>query len=177
MSHVGISTPKEFLINVVKPDMDDLKSSSCTELRAAYHACISLLSLRDWVGLHHDGKPWQYKSVHQGVIDKSRLKAGFGADLISIDDSFAKVFDIANASKHMVLDSKQKLTDLYGSANVHIQPIGSSILGEAILDEMILGSAGTPTIFVQIGKDFFEVLPLADKVYEIWKELFDENGW
>jgi hypothetical protein len=176
-STVGIATPKEFLDHVVDPDMADFANTTGTELRSAYHACVSLLSLRDWVGQAHHGKAWTYQGSPKGRIDKKKLKSGLGAGLVAIDDAFAKVFDIANASKHMVLDSGKKLTKLHGSANVHIQMTGGSKLGQAELGNLILDSPGNPNVFVQIGTQFYAVLPLATQVHSIWKTLFAENGW
>jgi hypothetical protein len=43
-----IETPREFFDYVVDLDVRDF-SVEVDDLRAAYHACNSLLSLRDWV--------------------------------------------------------------------------------------------------------------------------------
>jgi hypothetical protein len=45
-----IENTREFFDHVVCPDFNDF-STDRTNLRLAFHACTSLLSLRDWV--HH----------------------------------------------------------------------------------------------------------------------------
>lgn len=171
LSLVGIASPKEFLTVVVNPDMAEFATNK--HLRFAHHACVSLLSLRDWVGLQHAGKAWKYRGSTIGTINPSALSAGFGADLINIERSFGVVFDIANASKHMVLSRKN--TTLYGSANVSIQIVSSE--PEKLQPAKSAEDAGETRILVKIGGDFLDVLKNAEAAHKVWKELFEENGW
>jgi hypothetical protein len=173
----GIQTPKEFLAHVVDPDMSAFGAPGQAELRLAYHACNSLLALRDWVAESHKGKGWTFRGQpFQAISPKKKTK--FLTDLCTIEPDFEIISDIANASKHMVLDTTRRLTDLYGSANVHIQTHGGSgLLGFGALGGGAIGSMPTSRVFVQIGSGFNDVLQCASKVHDIWKELFVENGW
>lgn len=173
-SAVGLNTPGEFLKYVVGPDMGAFASSGQAELRLAYHACTSLFSLRDWVYEAHKNKAWTFRGKAYPPI---AFKTKFFKDLCSIDPDFEIISDIANATKHMVLDTS-RLTDLHGAANVHIQTHGGSgLLGFGALGGGAIGSMPTSRVFVQIGTGFHDVLQCASKVHDVWKELFSENGW
>jgi hypothetical protein len=174
-SAIGLQNPKEFLRNVVDPDMADFASPNQAELRLAHHACTSLFSLRDWVYVTHRGKTWTYRSrPFQPISSKKK----FLADLCAIESDFEIISDIANASKHMILDSGRGLTDLYGAANVHIQLHGGSgLLGFGALGGGAIGSMPTASVFVQIGTTFHHVLQCAQRVHGVWNELFAENNW
>ena len=175
MSESGISTPKEFLLHIVDPDMEEFAREGEYSLRSAYHACVSLLSLRDWVGKDHDGKMWSYKSRQIGTIDQGRLKGGFGTDLVNIESDFEIVFDVANASKHMVLNPRQRLTPLYGFANVYIQVTSGAFDISAFAPGAF--QTAQQCIFVKVDTHYHDLLACAQKVHAIWKELFAENGW
>jgi hypothetical protein len=116
----GLQTPKEFLDHVAGPDMADFSRPEQANLRVAFHACTSLLSLRDWVAAKYDGSKWTDGTTVFGPIDKSKPVPTFQKDLVSVEPNFEIIFDIANASKHMVLDSARSLTELHGAANVAI---------------------------------------------------------
>jgi hypothetical protein len=99
-------------------------------------------------------------------------------DLCSIVPDFEIISDIANATKHMVLDTSRRLTDLHGAANVHIQTHGGSgLLGFGALGGGAIGSMPTSGVFVQIATGFHDVFQCASKVQDVWEELFSENGW
>lgn len=166
-TNVGLSTPSEFLKHVVNPDMAEFSKPDQAELRLAYHSCNSLFALRDWVYEAHKNAKWKYQSKPFGPI---KSKATFLTDLCSIEPDFKIVADIANASKHMVLDTTRRLTPLYGSANVYIHTTSSGV-------NPANNAAPTFRVFVQIGSKFIDVLPCAKKVHTVWKTLFKENGW
>ena len=54
-----IDTPAEFFRVVVETDVAEFEANQ-TDLRLAYHSCISLLSFRDWVFNTHKNKHWMY---------------------------------------------------------------------------------------------------------------------
>lgn len=175
MSAVGLKDPNDFLAAVVNPDMAAFAAPGQAELRLAYHACTSLFSLRDWVYESHKNKPWTCRgTTYRAITGKTK----FFEDLCSIEPDFEIVSDIANATKHMVLDTTRRLTDLHGAANVHIRTIGGSgLLGHGALGGGPLGSTSSTHVFVQIGTGFFDVLQAATKVHDLWKELITENSW
>jgi hypothetical protein len=134
-----------------------------------------LLALRDWVFETQKGTIWTFRSQQYGPLSG---KTKFLEDLCTIEPDFEIVSDIANASKHMVLDTGRRLTELYGAANVHVQSHGGSgLLGFNALGGGAIGSVPTQTIFVQIGTAFHPVVEPANKVHGVWKELFAENSW
>jgi hypothetical protein len=170
----GISTPRDFLTYIANPDIADF-AKEITDLRVAHHACISLLSLRDWVVKHHNGKTWNYQSRLVGTLDARRPKQGFGHDLVGIEKDFKVIFDIANASKHMILAQSQRLTTLHGSANVSIQILST---GSSSPTPAASGADAGPTrALVKIGSDYHDVLLAAQAVHAVWTTLFAENGW
>jgi hypothetical protein len=105
-----IDTPREYFENVVVPDVEDFLRDP-TNLRYAYHTCVSLLSLRDWVVKAYHDRTWSWESKPQGTITTTRQ---LQQALNLIDDSFEIITDIANASKHMILDPTRRQTTLYG---------------------------------------------------------------
>lgn len=172
---IGLKSPQEFLMHVVAPDMAAFAAPNQAELRLAYHACTSLFSLRDWVFESHKNKPWTLNGTSYRPITG---KAIFLEDLCKVEPAFEIVADIANATKHMVLDTTRRLTDLHGAANVHIHTIsGSGLLGHGAISGGAIGSTSTTHVFVQIGSGFFDVLEAATKVHDLWKKLIAENGW
>jgi hypothetical protein len=64
------------------------------DLRVAYHACISLLSLRDWSVVSHKNKAWQSGGVPQNPFITQGDLAG---SLSALDARFDVVADVANA--------------------------------------------------------------------------------
>jgi hypothetical protein len=166
-SKVGLSTPQDFLKHVVDPDMAEFSKPDQAELRLAYHSCNSLLALRDWVYETHKNTRWKYQSKTFGPI---KSKTTFLKDLCSIEPDFKIIADIANASKHMVLDTTHRLTPLYGSSNVYIETNSSGVTPP-------MNTAPKFRVFVQIGNNFLDVLPCAQKVHKVWKALFKQNGW
>jgi hypothetical protein len=169
----GLNSPREFLRHVVDPDMA-IFAGNGPELRLAFHACNSLFALRDWVFEAHKGNTRTYQSRQFQAISS---KASFFRDLRGIDSNFGTVADIANASKHMVLDGRA-VTDVSSSANVHIQTHGGSgLLGFGVLGGGAIGSVPTSRVFVEDGANLLDVLRCAQLVHGVWKELFDENDW
>ena len=166
-----IETPKEFLEHVVTPDVTDFRGCS-TDLRAAYHACTSLLSLRDWVCEQYKRTSWAYKgNTKTPFINITALQNALNA----LDNSFAIVTDIANASKHMILDPRRSQTNLWGAANTEVKTTPGAISSAPISAGPISGSASR--IVVKIDQNSHDVRNCVDSVHDIWRELFVENAW
>jgi len=64
MTSFRIETPQQFFEYVVVPDVSEFLERELNH-RAAYHACISLLSYRDWVVKNHVGEVWSLAGVRQ----------------------------------------------------------------------------------------------------------------
>jgi hypothetical protein len=178
---VKIETPREYFDHVVNLDVDDLVADP-TDIRLAYHACISLLSLRDWILTEYRTQPWSWQTKAKGHL---KTKREFQKALNAIDNNFAIVTDIANASKHMVLEPDQSQTKLWGSANVEIKEVtiarGGALFGSALLGTFAYNQP--PTVYtsdriqVKIDAAYFDVLTCVTKVRSIWVTLLQENTW
>jgi len=178
---VKIETPREYFDNVVELDVKDFIDEP-TDLRRAYHACISILSLRDWIVKTHNSKRWLWQTKDQGLLkSKKQLQEALNV----IDKSFEITTDIANASKHMVLEPDRRQTNLYGSANVEIMTVTSSsagaLVGTAIPGGFLLNQAplvfSTNRIRVKIDSTYFDVLTCVVTARAIWVSLLQENSW
>jgi hypothetical protein len=160
----GLQTPKEFLDHVVGPDMVDFSQPGQADLRVAFHACTSLLSLRDWVAAKYDGSQWADGANTFGPIDKKTVVT-FQNDLVAVEPNFQIIFDIANASKHMVLNTTRRMTAPYGAESVAIITTSNSTGGN------------TQRVVVEIATRVHDVLQCAESVHKAWKSLFAQNGW
>jgi hypothetical protein len=181
MTVVKIETPREYFDHVVNIDVNDLIADP-TDIRRAYHACVSLLSLRDWILKAYANQPWSWQTKANGHL---KSKTQFQKSLNAIDKDFAIVTDIANASKHMVLEPSQSQTNLCGSANVETMSVtkasGGAIIGSAPLGTFAFNQAPTVStsdrIQVKIDASYFDVLTCVVSARAIWVALLQENSW
>jgi hypothetical protein len=90
-----IETPREFYANVVEIDVIEFRDKS-DDLRLAYHACVSLLSLRDWIFEKYNGRPWTWMGNSQQPLAS---KGTFQANIERLHDDFRIITDVANASR------------------------------------------------------------------------------
>jgi hypothetical protein len=141
-------------------------------LRAAYHACTSLLSYRDWVLAKHKGKGWSSGGAAKALLSGANK---FQEELASIDANFDIVTDIANASKHMILDSNRSRTTLYGNADTVVRE-ATDVFGGAAFGEVPFGGS-VRSIHVKIGDQFHEVRLCVRAVFERWQTLNAVNSW
>ncbi len=166
-----IETPAEFFEHIVATDVAEFLQTE-PNLRAAYHACTSLLSYRDWVWAKHEGKLWSSRGVSKSELSGTNK---FQSELAQINSNFDIVTDLANASKHMVLDQRRSRTILYGNANTVVEEVGGSI-GEAAIGETPIGGS-VRYIKVKIGDEFHDVRSCVDAVFKTWQALNAENSW
>jgi hypothetical protein len=176
-----IDSPREFYGHVVAVDILEFENTP-DDLRLAYHACVSLLSLRDWVEAAHKGKPWQWRGNPQTVwAGRKDLQA----ILESIHDEFRIITDVANASKHLVLDKKRRRTQAEGVANVHVQSTqsywGGALLGSMGINTTMLNQPPVvnteDSVVINDGGKLYDVKVSVESVNLIWLELFSENKW
>jgi hypothetical protein len=171
MSASKIETPRGFFDHVVDINVSEF-SAHPLDLRAAYNACTSLLSLRDWIVETHRNTPWSAGGAPKPPFAS---KGDLQQALEVMDSRFAIVTDIANASKHMVLDPNRRRTNLYGSANTEVQSIGGGIGGGPIGGAPIGGA--TASIVVKIDDKFHDVMDCVTAVHAILRGLMTENSW
>lgn len=172
MAIARIETPREFFDHVVEVDVAECLRGE-PDLRKAYHACISLFSLRDWIVETCKGRQWMSSGVAQPAI---ATKKQFLKSLVGLDGKFAIVTDIANASKHMMLEPGRGETTLYGAANTEIHTTGGMIAGGGIGFGPIAGSSAS-RIMVKIGNQFHDVKDCIISVGDLWRRLMTENSW
>ncbi len=115
----ALSTPRDFLREVVDVYVANFAQVYSAELRLAFHACTSLLSLRDWVAEAHEGESWTWRTDTKSPISKRSLLR----DLTVIEADFGVTADVANASKHMVLEPNRRQTTISGASDVGTHPI------------------------------------------------------
>lgn len=180
MKVMRIETPREYFDHVVTIDVNDLISYPL-DIRRAYHACVSLLSLRDWILQAYANQPWSWQTKTKGHLTKAQFQKALNA----IDPTFTIVTDIANASKHMVLEPNKSQTNLWGSANVETIAVttasGGALIGSAPLGSFAFNQLPTVStsdrIQVKIDANYFDVLTCVVKAREIWVTLLQENSW
>jgi hypothetical protein len=167
-----IETPREFFDHVVDPDVSEFLANPL-DLRAAYHACNSLLSLRDWVHTRHKTRPWS-----SGGAAKQPFagKGQFQGALEALDQRFAIVTDIANASKHMILDQNRSRTNLAGNANTEVQQSHGGAIGSGPIGAAPIGGTSS-RIVVKIDNQFPDVKDCVTAVHAVWRNLLAENSW
>jgi hypothetical protein len=153
-----IESPRQFFEGIVTPDVSEFLDRELNH-RAAYHACISLLSYRDWVLKEYVGKVWSIDSVEQAPLSKV---ADFQKALQAHDRSFDVVAKIANFSKHMTAN------------NTVLNELGA--LGTAGFNEVPL--AAVKRVFtVRIGTEGHDVRNNVRAAFFAWQKLNKENGW
>jgi hypothetical protein len=165
-----IENTREFFDHVVTPDFNDL-STDRTNLRLAFHACTSLLSLRDWVHHAYRNTPWKARGTPQAPFASKKALQGALSNLNSEVDI---VTDIANASKHMVLI--EGYTPLYGSKDVVIRVNHGGALGSGPLGAAPLGGSSS-RIVVKINNNHHDVFGCISGVHSLWDQLMQENNW
>ena len=176
-----IETPLELYSNVVEIDVAEFLSTP-DDLRLAYHACVSLLSLRDWIFENYRGTAWTCLGHSQPIF---RSKSNFQSTLEQLLDDFRIVTDVANASKHLFLDVNRRRTQAQGAANVQIQStttyIGGALLGSFVLNATPLNQPPTPVIadcvIIDDGGQIYDVKMSVERTNRIWNNLLGENGW
>jgi len=173
MPATRIEKPREFFDNVVTPDFQDLTANR-SDLRLAYHACTSLLGLRDWVCHEHKSKPWSAQGKAQAPFaGRNDLQNALGA----LNSNFDIVTDIANASKHMVLDSKRSRTALWGNANTEVQQIHGGAMASGPIAAAPIAGPPITRIVVKIDQTYHDVFGCISDVYMAYDQLMRDNSW
>lgn len=176
----AIKTARDFMERIVVPDIEESLEHKA-DLRLAYHACISLFSLRDWIFDERRNTDWTYNGIGREPFKQiSELQNS----LRDIEPSFDCVSDIANAAKHKVLE--RGYTALYGAANTEIKRVATMISSGAILGALRLNTAAlnsapimqdTEVIMVKINDEDYPVLAHIARVHGMWTQLMTENSW
>ncbi len=175
MTAAKIETPREYFDHVVNLDVNDLIDHP-TDIRLAYHACISLVSLRSWILKAYKNRPWSWQTNAKGLLNENELREALNG--MGPDRDLALVSDIANASKHMFLQPDQSATVAINTATI---AFGGALFGDSLIGDF---APGEPPLVVtsdrlQVKRDgtYFDVLTCVVNVRAIWVALLDENSW
>jgi hypothetical protein len=144
-----IRTPADFFRCVLQPDYEAF-SSAPTDLRLALHVASSLFHLRDWV-----------------AAARGLKTANLQSDLENRCKSFGVIRDVANASKHLVLDKKPS-TRVRGAGDVQLNEIGPSGYGAGPGGYNSPYSAYGPVIAIVVVPEGVLFARAASEVHEMW---------
>ena len=146
----------DLLTQVAEPDFHDAFQNP-ESLRHAFHFCVSLFSLRDWVYAEFSSQPeWTY-GEHIG---------DFQTYLEAQCSQFSIISDVANSAKHLQLNRSRRGVGgadhvaLYGAGGISSRPISSM-----------------PTLEVLVGDTIYPLLHTAEQVFYMWRKLFEQNNW
>jgi hypothetical protein len=170
-----IDTPAEFFRVVVETDVAEFEANQ-TDLRLAYHSCISLLSFRDWVFNTHKNKHWMYYGLRKRPFNKA---TDLQDTLEAENKSFSVVADVANTIKHMVRTDQRRMAKPAIVETPSIINIGALGL-QGLNGEMLNGDRLQyieEWIAVEIDNQTFDLYFCVVAVRDVWRFLIRENAW
>jgi hypothetical protein len=177
-------TPADFWSGMIEPDFADCRANQA-DLRAAFHAAISLFHMHDWV--------WETYSGALGALftykaRDDRTKAVESAETFANAleqqyDDFGRIRGIANAAKHLELRaSSVRPVD---NAPRHASDTGVHVPGAGLGGYGVggygygtpgLSYAGRPCVMLVGSKDM-EFFKIAEAVRNMWLALNSSHGW
>ncbi|WP_147262622.1 hypothetical protein [Roseiarcus fermentans] len=174
-----IETPKQFFDYIVDVDVSVLLAAQ-TDLRLAYHACVSIWSLRNWVAATHYNQHWSNAGSPKPKFSND---GDLQSELAKIDKRFDVVRDIANASKHMVLNRKPRI--LQGAQDIRLieTPV---LLNTAQFDSQGFNEGQFNQsddivtenwLIVETENQDYDVVDCINFTHAVWRGLLDENSW
>lgn len=166
-------TPADFWSGMVEPDYKDARSNPA-DLRAAFHAAISLFHMHDWI--------WRTYEASVGTSFTFRNSAGsaaavrdagtFANSLEQQCEDFGRIRSIANAAKHLQLRDIRPVPNAASHAAntaVHIPGGASGGYGAGAIGYNRAGSyVGRPRVVLEgpSGQDM-EFSHVAKVVYDM----------
>ena len=177
------ATASDFWAGMVEPDYREFESNQA-DLRAAFHAAISLFHMHDWV--------WRTHSVGVSAAFAFRNKVGatvqvndaqsFANALEQKCDDFGRIRGIANAAKHLELRSDGIRP--VPNAPRHAADTTIQITGGGSGYDVGPGGYGVGTWsyakgprVVLAGSPDLEFSDIAKAVYDMWCSLRIAHGW
>jgi hypothetical protein len=156
-THQKIASAREYFDDVVVPDFDDFIGDT-TSLRKAFHCANSLFHLHDWV-----------ISEHPEAFQNCKTARDLAKFLATQSSDFLIVKDLANATKHMHINSGQVLVHA-GASTVQSTGYGEGGYGMGPY-------GGGPRVRIQTVAGDVEFTAVAKTVLDMWKQMFAFNGW
>lgn len=154
-AHEQITSANEYFDNVVSPDFRDYVND-LGSLRKAFQCAGSLFHMHDWV----------YREFFAEIPDCKDEKA-FSKKLAEQCSSFAIVRDIANASKHMILNS-EKMRKVRSVSALSIGWVEGGFIGPF---------DGSLRVLVQTDSGYEVFGELAHDVLSMWLDMLRERSW
>jgi hypothetical protein len=176
-------TPADFWFGMVEPDFADCEANKA-DLRAAFHAAISLYHMHDWVW---KARADEVKLLFTYSSGDRKMRAVHGARsfanaLEQQYPDFGRIRSIANAAKHLELTEIRPVENAASHAsNTAVQVPGAGLGGYGIgagYGTPGLSYAGLPRVMLAgpNGNDI-EFFHLAKTVRDMWTGLRASHGW
>ncbi len=169
---------------MVEPDYQDCLDDRA-DLRAAFHAAISLFHMSDWVWETHEATVRANFSLtdrKSGVVKAPDKSEEFANALEEQYPDFGLIRGIANAAKHLKLKPhgiRPVPNAPRHAANTSVQIEGGGAgyeVGPGGYGQGNWGYAGRPCVVLEGATDT-EFSDIAKAVYQMWQTLRATHGW
>jgi len=175
----ALETSSDYWSAMVEPDYQECLNNPA-DLRAAFHAAISLFHMHDWVWHTHEPDVRRVFSIPKTGAKQKRDETTLFANALEDQlPDFGRVRGIANAAKHL------ELRDIRPVANAPSRAADTAVstggaggwgVGSGGYGVGEQAYAGRPRV-VLVGppdKNFSEI---AEAVYKMWCKLHADHGW
>jgi hypothetical protein len=175
-------TAAEFWAGMVEPDYQAALANPA-DLRAAFHAAISLFHLHDWVWHSHESQLRGNFSFRDaaGTVVAVHTKGSFAKSLEQICEDFGQIWNIANAAKHLQITDIRAVPNAASHAAdtaVHLQGGASGGYGVGAIGYGVAGSYARLAVILEgpPGQEL-EFRDVAQAVHGMWSRLRAQYGW
>jgi hypothetical protein len=177
-------TPADFWFGMVEPDFADCEANKA-DLRAAFHAAISLFHMHDWVWKTHRDA---IKAIftYRGRDRKKHAVHDAGSFANALEQQcpdFGRIRGIANAAKHLELrpaDIRPVDNAAHHATDTAVQVPGAGLGGYGVggygYGTPGLSYAGYPRVMLA-GPNDMEFFKVAEAVRNMWVALNGKHGW
>ncbi len=160
---------------MVEPDYAECVARPA-DLRAAFHAAISLFHMHDWMWRTHESTVSANFTLIDGNGRQVRVHdaASFASSLEQQCEDFGRIRSIANAAKHLELRDIRPVPNAAShAANTAVQTTG---WGQGGFGKGSYGGAPRVMLAGPNGNDM-EFSDVAKGVYDMWGKLRIDYGW
>jgi hypothetical protein len=175
-------TPGDFWFGMVEPDFAECEANKA-DLRAAFHAAISLFHIHDWVWeTHSDAIRTLFTYKDRDDWEHPVSSAGSFANALEQQyPDFGRIRGIANAVKHLELRDVRPVDNAARHATdtaVHVPGagLGGYNVGNYGYGTPGLSYAGYPRVMLA-GSNDMEFFKVAEAVRQMWIDLRGVHAW
>jgi hypothetical protein len=168
-------TAADFWSGMLEPDYADC-IANCADLRAAFHAAISLFHMHDWVWRTHESAVRAAFTFTDGNGRETNVHdaASFANSLEQQCEDFGRIRSIANAAKHLALRDIRPVPNAAShAANTAVQTTG---YGQGGYGMGPYGGGPRVMLAGPHGNDM-EFSDVAKGVYDMWSKHRTAHGW